>query len=154
MHGIHQLLQHQLFISNYRHFSHIIPIHFQLIDKSGKLESNNLHMKRAWQSLSHKNMIKSEQITAICDIVPFRIDDVQHLLKKRGLPEVQVYTGSEAAWSVIIPLKWKIAVWLFKTGWNPGFHPWSVEEQSSRGYHLVGRKYNHFTMNRKPDDIQ
>ena len=53
---------------------------------------------RGYSNLQQMTFLEGVRIEAICDIVPFRIDDVQNLLKKRGLPEAKVYTGSEDAW--------------------------------------------------------
>lgn len=54
---------------------------------------------RGYSNLNHMTFLEGVQIKAVCDIVQFRIDSVQQLLRKRGgLPEAQVYTGSEDAW--------------------------------------------------------
>ncbi len=53
---------------------------------------------RGYANLNQMTFLEGVQIKAICDIVPFRIDDVQQLLRKRGLPEAKVYTGGEDAW--------------------------------------------------------
>lgn len=53
---------------------------------------------RGYSNLNQMTFLEGVQIKAICDIVPFRIDDVQQLLRKRGLPEAKVYTGSDDAW--------------------------------------------------------
>ncbi|MPN28761.1 Glycosyl hydrolase family 109 protein 1 [bioreactor metagenome] len=52
---------------------------------------------RGYANLNQMTFLEGVQIKAVCDIVPFRIDNVQQLLRKQGLPEVQVYTGREDA---------------------------------------------------------
>lgn len=53
---------------------------------------------RGYSNLHQMTFLEGVQIKAVCDIVQFRIENVQQLLRKRGLPEAQVYTGSEDAW--------------------------------------------------------
>jgi len=53
---------------------------------------------RGYSNLNQMTFLEGVQIKAVCDIVQFRIDNVQQLLRKQGLPETQVYTGSEDAW--------------------------------------------------------
>jgi len=53
---------------------------------------------RGYSNLNQMTFLDGVQIKAVCDIVQFRIDNVQQLLVKQGLPEAQVYTGSEDAW--------------------------------------------------------
>ena len=38
------------------------------------------------------------EITALCDIVPERVEEGQAILRKAGLPEAAAYSGSEEAW--------------------------------------------------------
>ena len=53
---------------------------------------------RGYSNLNQMTFLDGVQIKAVCDIVQFRIDNVQQLLVKQGLPEAQVYAGSEDAW--------------------------------------------------------
>jgi hypothetical protein len=53
---------------------------------------------RGYSNLSQMTFLEGVQIKAICDIVQFRIDEVQQLLIKQGLPKAQIYTGSNDAW--------------------------------------------------------
>ncbi len=56
---------------------------------------------RGYSNLNQMTFLEGVQIKAICDIVPFRIDNVQQLLRRQGIPEAQVYTGSEEAWKKV-----------------------------------------------------
>lgn len=42
--------------------------------------------------------IPGVEITALCDIVPERVEEGQAILRKAGLPEAAAYSGSEDAW--------------------------------------------------------
>lgn len=53
---------------------------------------------RGNSNLKQLSYIEGVEIKAICDIVPFRIDDVQKMLIDRNLPAAKVYTGSKDVW--------------------------------------------------------
>lgn len=42
--------------------------------------------------------IPGTQVVALCDLLPERVQGVQNILKKAGLPEAVSYTGDEEAW--------------------------------------------------------
>lgn len=56
---------------------------------------------RGYSNLNQMTYLEGVEIKAICDIVQFRIDEVQQLLIKRNLPKVQVYTGSDEEWKKV-----------------------------------------------------
>ena len=53
---------------------------------------------RGYGNLNQMTFLDGVQIAAICDIVQFRIENAQQLLRKRELPEARVSTGSKDAW--------------------------------------------------------
>ncbi len=111
---------------------------------------------RGYSNLNQMTFLEGAQIKAICDIVQFRIDEVQQLLVKRKLPKAQVYTGSEEAWkgmcenpdidliSIAVPrgpLHAQISIYAMKCGKHvavevPGIstvdEAWEVVETSER----------------------
>lgn len=56
---------------------------------------------RGYSNLNQMTFLEGVEIKAICDIIQFRIDDVQQLLKKQGLPQARVYSGNEDAWKKV-----------------------------------------------------
>ncbi len=50
---------------------------------------------RGYSNLHQMTYLESVEIKAICDIVQFRIDDVQQLLAKCNLPQAKAYIGEE-----------------------------------------------------------
>lgn len=53
---------------------------------------------RGYSNLNQMTFLEDVEIKAVCDITQFRIDEVQLLLQKKGLPKAKVYTGSKDAW--------------------------------------------------------
>ncbi len=53
---------------------------------------------RGFSNMRQMTYLEGVQIKAICDIVPFRIDEAQKCLADQKLPAAKVYTGKDDAW--------------------------------------------------------
>lgn len=53
---------------------------------------------RGYSNLRQMMYLENVEIKAICDVVPFRIDEAQQLLSKRGFSSAKVYSGGADAW--------------------------------------------------------
>jgi len=53
-------------------------------------------------AVTRMSHIEGVQIKALCDIYPDRVDTCQKILKERGLPEADGYSGSQEAWKEMV----------------------------------------------------
>jgi hypothetical protein len=53
---------------------------------------------RGFSNMRQMTYLEGVQIKAICDIVPFRIDEAQKCLADQKLPAAKVYTGKDDSW--------------------------------------------------------
>ncbi|MBP5760147.1 MAG: Gfo/Idh/MocA family oxidoreductase, partial [Verrucomicrobia bacterium] len=56
---------------------------------------------RGFSNMRQMTYLEGVQIKAICDIVPFRIDEAQKCLADQKLPAAKVYTGKDDSWKAL-----------------------------------------------------
>ena len=56
---------------------------------------------RGFGNMRQMTYLEGVQIKAICDIIPFRIDEAQKCLADQKLPAAKVYTGKDDSWKAL-----------------------------------------------------